>query len=57
LSAGSAVDEVAATYGVPVIAIATLTDLLAFLESDSAQARDVRVHRDAVKQYRLRYGA
>jgi orotate phosphoribosyltransferase len=57
LSAGSAVDEVANTYGMPVIAIATLTDLLDFLESDSAQARNVRVHRDAVKQYRHRYGA
>ena len=57
LSARSAVQEVEVTYGVPVLAIATLNDLMEFMASDTAQSRAVRTHRSAVERYRERYGA
>ena len=56
LTARSAVEEVEALYRMPVIAIATLDDLLAFFDSSSLHAREVRNHRTAVESYRQRYG-
>lgn len=52
LSAHSAVQDVAKTYGMPVVAIASLADILALLRDDAAFAE----HRDAVLAYRTRYG-
>jgi orotate phosphoribosyltransferase len=49
----SAVQELKEKFGVPVIAIATLDDLLGFL----AVRPDLAAHRDAVTAYRERYGA
>ncbi len=57
LSERSAVQEVEAAYEVPVLAIATLNDLMEFMGSDSAQSHAVRMHRPAVERYRERYGA
>jgi orotate phosphoribosyltransferase len=58
LSARSAVQEVEAAYGVPVLAIATLDDLLAYLAAAaSGAARELQAHRPAVERYRERYGA
>jgi len=49
----SAVEEVRTMFGIPVVAIATLDDLLAFL----ANRPELRTHADAVRTYRERYGA
>lgn len=48
----SAVQEVESQYGLPVVAIATLTDLLALLEND----HNLNQHFDAVQTYRNQYG-
>ena len=48
----SAVDEVRQTYGIPVISIATLDDLVAWLGADPASTP----HVEAVRRYRERYG-
>jgi orotate phosphoribosyltransferase len=50
--ASSAVQEVEQTYGIPVIAIATLDDLIGFVRSEPRYAS----HLDAVIAYRDRYG-
>ncbi|MGB6102525.1 MAG: orotate phosphoribosyltransferase [Pusillimonas sp.] len=52
LSAHSAVQDVAMTYGIPVVSIASLADIMAVLEGDDALAG----HREAVAAYRARYG-
>jgi len=52
----SAAQEVARTYGIPVIAIASLSDLLRFLDSDAAFAGNLAVWRERVAAYRARYG-
>ncbi|AEC20938.1 Orotate phosphoribosyltransferase [Pusillimonas sp. T7-7] len=52
LSAHSAVQDVAMTYGIPVVSIASLADIMAVLDGDAALAG----HRDAVAEYRARYG-
>lgn len=52
LSAHSAVQDVAQTYGIPVISIANLTDIMAVLGGDPA----LSAHRPAVAAYRARYG-
>jgi orotate phosphoribosyltransferase len=57
LSARSAAQEVEATYQLPVLAIATLDDVMGFLAAESAPAQQWRVHRSAVERYRERYGA
>jgi orotate phosphoribosyltransferase len=57
LSAGSAVQNVEATYGMPVIAIANLSDLLRFLNSESSYAAAARSFVPAVQRYREQYGA
>ena len=51
-SGRSAVDEVRQTLGVPVIAVATLDDLIARLEQDPARTREL----DAIRSYREAYG-
>ena len=48
----SAVQEVEADYGMPVISIANLNDLLGFLQGRP----DFAVHRQAVEKYRESYG-
>ncbi|MFO1315560.1 MAG: orotate phosphoribosyltransferase [Burkholderiales bacterium] len=48
----SAVQEVRETFGIPVVAIATLDDLMAFL----ADRPDLHAHAAAVAAYRARYG-
>jgi orotate phosphoribosyltransferase len=57
LSERSAAQEVAHRYGFPVIAIADLDDLFAFLDSGSALAREAAPYRTAMVAYRARYGA
>ena len=52
LSTHSAVQDVEQTYGIPVVSIASLVDVMALLEGDAALAE----HRDAVAAYRDRYG-
>ncbi|MFT0533182.1 orotate phosphoribosyltransferase [Castellaniella hirudinis] len=52
LSAHSAVQDVAQTYGIPVVSIASLMDVMALLEGDATLAQ----HRAAVEAYRDRYG-
>jgi orotate phosphoribosyltransferase len=48
----SAVQEVRENYGIPVIAVATLDDLIAYL----ADSPDLAANLDAVQAYRERYG-
>ena len=48
----SAVQEVRETFGIPVVAIATLEDVMAFLADQPALA----AHAGAVADYRARYG-
>ena len=50
----SAVQEVQDQYGIPVIAIATLADLLQFLQA--SDDKDLIQHRDAVAAYRKQWG-
>ena len=52
LSAHSAVQDVAKSYGMPVVSIASLNDIMAVLEGDAALGQ----HRAAVAAYRERYG-
>lgn len=52
LSAHSAVQDVAKTYGIPVVSIASLSDILALLQDDASFAE----HREAVLTYRTKYG-
>jgi len=49
----SAVQEVQSLYGIPVVAIATLDDLMGFLGDRPALEREA----DAVRAYREQYGA
>ncbi len=53
----SAAQEVERSHGIPVIAVATLTDLLGFLDSGQALAAGVSEYRERVADYRARYGA
>lgn len=48
----SAAQAVAAEHGIPVVAVATLTDLLAF----AGESAELVGHRDALLAYRARYG-
>ena len=50
--AQSAVDEVKTMFDIPVVAIATLDDLMSFM----AGRPDLHTHRGAVEQYREEYG-
>jgi len=48
----SAVQEVSATYGIPVVAVATLEDLIGYLSGSA----DLMANLEAVQAYRDRYG-
>ncbi|TDB01225.1 orotate phosphoribosyltransferase [Halomonas marinisediminis] len=50
----SAIQEVEARYGMPVISIVTLDMVLAYLEEQSGET--LRGHADAIRDYRARYG-
>ena len=54
LSAHSAVEDFERAYGLPVVSIATLTDLLQYLESSADPA--LSAHLGGVAAYRQRYG-
>jgi orotate phosphoribosyltransferase len=56
LSERSAVQMVEHAYGMPVLAIASLTDLLQFLNSDAPEAANARSFAADVDRYRARYG-
>jgi orotate phosphoribosyltransferase len=55
-TATSATQEVTALYGIPVFSIASLDDLLGFLDAGGADASGQAGHRDAIAAYRRRYG-
>ena len=55
LSEGSAVQQVAKEFGIPVISIANLDDLFAYLSGEGAGA-ELGQHKEAVAAYRTRYG-
>src|SRR5690606_38965763 len=55
LSAHSAVQEVSSTYGMPVLSIANLDDLLSYISGAQA-GKDLAQYKDAVAAYRQRYG-
>ncbi len=52
LSPHSAVQEVERTYGIPVVSIASLSDIMSLLEGDAGLSG----HRAAVQAYRAKYG-
>lgn len=52
LSAHSAVQDVSQTYGIPVVSIASLNDIMQLLNEDPQFAE----HKDAVAAYRAKYG-
>jgi len=51
-SALSAVEEVKENFGIPVVAVATLEDLVAYL----ADSPELAANLDAVQAYREQYG-
>ena len=53
LAPHSAVQEVSQKYGIPVISIASLSDIMFYLEKHS----DLAAHQQAVAAYRQRYGS
>ena len=55
LSAHSAVQEVSNTYGMPVISIANLNDLLGYISGAQA-GKELGQYKEAVAAYRQRYG-
>jgi len=55
LSEGSAVQQVAKEFGIPVISIANLDDLFTYLSGEAAGA-ELGQHKEAVAAYRARYG-
>jgi orotate phosphoribosyltransferase len=57
LSTLSAVAAFERAFGIPVITVARLDDLLQFIDSDAPAAAAVRPHRQAMLDYRRRYGA
>jgi len=57
LSPRSAVQDVEASYRIPVVSIATLDDLMKFLDAGTGQAQQLQSFRPAVERYRERYGA
>jgi orotate phosphoribosyltransferase len=56
LTTHSAVQEVQNLYGIPVFAIASLSDLMGFLDTDTASASGIQSYREQVKAYRVQYG-
>ena len=57
LSSGSAVQAFEQDMGVPVLAIATLDDLLTYLAGPSREAQAMRTYLPAIERYREQYGA
>jgi orotate phosphoribosyltransferase len=57
LSAHSAVQEVEKLYDLPVIAIASLADLMSFIGGAGPAARALQPYQGAMLSYRARYGA
>ena len=57
LSSLSAVAAFEQSFGIPVVSVASLADLLEFIDSDSPLAAAARPHRQAMLDYRGRYGA
>nr|WP_269106724.1 orotate phosphoribosyltransferase [Massilia sp. TS11] len=55
LSAGSAVQEVSREFGIPVISIGNLDDLLGYISAEGADPELAR-YTEAVSAYRARYG-
>jgi orotate phosphoribosyltransferase len=55
LSAHSAVQEVSQTYGMPVLSIGNLTDLLEYISAAGADPQQAQ-YKAAVAAYRARYG-
>ncbi|HLS55861.1 MAG TPA: orotate phosphoribosyltransferase [Zeimonas sp.] len=53
----SAAQEVVHRHGIPVLSIASLGDLLRYLDSDEGSAANLGEHRERVAAYRDRYGA
>jgi len=56
VSQHSATQDVEREFGIPVVAIASLADLLSFLESGGADAQALAQYRPQVQAYRERYG-
>lgn len=52
LSSHSAVQDVARSYGIPVVSIASLSDIMELMDGDAQFGE----HREAVAQYRDKYG-
>lgn len=57
LTETSAVQDVEKTFGMNVVSIISLVDLLSFMDGDSEAARRASAYREAVAAYRTRYGA
>jgi orotate phosphoribosyltransferase len=55
LSAHSAVQEVSQAYGMPVLSIGNLNDLLEYI-SEAGASSELATYKDAVAAYRRRYG-
>lgn len=53
----SATQDVEKTFSMPVVSIANLHDLLAFMDGDTPAAHHAAQYRDAVMAYRTKYGA
>ncbi|MDO4936568.1 MAG: orotate phosphoribosyltransferase [Sutterellaceae bacterium] len=53
----SASQDVETTFGMPVVSIANLHDLLSFMDGDSPAAQHAAKYREAVTNYRNKYGA
>ncbi len=52
----SAVQEVERDFGIPVVSIAALEDMLSFLDSGSEYASALSQYRERIDAYRARYG-
>ncbi len=57
LTETSAVQDVEQTFNMPVVSIASLNDLLDFMDGESPAAKAASQYRDAVAAYRTKYGA
>ncbi len=57
LSPLSAVAAFEQSFGIPVVAVASLQDLMEFIDSDAPAAAALKPHRQAMLEYRTRYGA
>ncbi len=57
LTETSAVQDVEKTFNMPVVSIASLNDLLDFMDGESLAAKAASQYRDAVAAYRTKYGA